>query len=160
MAVWAGDGKASPAGAFVAVQFTNAPAPVELVLTAQAAGAVQEILGHRYDTKEINYWRANGKTVWVLEARGRSNIITAGFVTTEGRIDKAEILIYREMRGEQVKSKAFRNQFNKAGLTGDKRLDRRIDGITGATISVNAIKNMARLALYLEKVSSDNAHVY
>lgn len=157
IAVFAGDGVPSPAESFAAAQFTNAPAPVELVLTAQAARAVQEILGHRYGKKEITYWRAEGKTVWVLDTRGRSNIITAGFVIRDGRLMETEVLIYRERRGEQVKTKAFLDQFINAGLTGDKRLDRRIDGITGATISVNAMKNMARLALYLEKLSSPQA---
>jgi hypothetical protein len=49
-----------------------------------------------------------------------------------------------------VRAERFVRQFKGASLTKDRGLNRRIDGITGATISVNAMKNMARLALYLD----------
>ena len=43
----------------------------------------------------------------------------------------------------------FTDQFNEIGLTGELDLDRGIDGISGATLSVRALKKLARLALYL-----------
>lgn len=142
-------GDTAPEESFVAAQFTNAPAPSTMVITGQVATAIQEILGHPYARKHILYWQAEGKTVWVLETRGRSNMITAGFVVRDGRLEKTEVLVYREHRGGEIKARSFTRQFQGVSLTEDRQLDHRIDGITGATISVNAMKNLARLALYL-----------
>ena len=44
----------------------------------------------------------------------------------------------------------MKDQFKDATLTGDKELDKKIDGISGATLSVNALTKLARLALYLD----------
>lgn len=142
-------GGAGPAESFVAAQFTNAPAPSALVITEQVATAIHEILGHPYARNQVPYWQAEGKTVWVLETRGRSNTITAGFVVRDGRMEKTEVLVYRERRGGEIKARSFTRQFVGVSLLEGRRLDRHIDGITGATISVNAMQNVARVALYL-----------
>jgi hypothetical protein len=143
-------GEATPAESFVARQFTNPPAPATLAVTGQVAIAVEDILGHPYARKEVDYWRAEEKTVWILEALGKTHPITTGFVVRDGRISTCEVLVYRESRGREVRADRFVRQFRGASLTRDRGLDRRIDAITGATISVNAMKNMARLALYLD----------
>jgi hypothetical protein len=139
----------TPAEFFVAAQFTNAPAPSALVITGEVATAIQEIMGHPFARNQVPYWQAEGKTVWVLETRGRSNTITAGFVVRDGRMEKTEVLVYRERRGGEIKARSFTRQFDGVSLAEGRRLDRRIDGITGATISVNAMQNVARVALYL-----------
>jgi Na+-translocating ferredoxin:NAD+ oxidoreductase RnfG subunit len=41
------------------------------------------------------------------------------------------------------------DQFNDVRLDGGDELDRQIDGITGATLSVNAVTRVVRLALFL-----------
>ncbi len=148
---------APPAEAFVAAQFTNPPTPATLALTGQATKAVEDILGQPYTRKGIRYWRAEDKTVWILEARGRTHLITAGFAVQDGSISLCEVLVYRESRGREVRGNRFLRQFQGASLTEDRGLNRRIDGITGATISVNAMKNMARLALYLDALRLENA---
>lgn len=84
-----------------------------------------------------------------LETRGRSNTITAGFVVHAGRLTRTEVLVYRERK---IRLRSFTRQFDGASLTEGRRLDRRIDGITGATISVKAMQNLARVALYLNSV--------
>lgn len=140
-----------PAESFVAAQFTNAPSASLLALTGEVASAIREIMGYPYPHTEISYWEAEGKTVWVLEGRGRSGVITAGFVVRAGRLEKMEVLVYRERRGRQVRSRSFTRQFEGALLTEDRQLDRRIDGITGATISVKAMQNLARAALFLQQ---------
>jgi hypothetical protein len=71
---------------------------------------------------------------------------------TGGREDaRARIGIVSPLRqgyvGRGIGGPEFVRQFKGASLTGDRGLDRRFDAITGATISVNAMKNMARLAL-------------
>jgi Na+-transporting NADH:ubiquinone oxidoreductase subunit NqrC len=40
----------------------------------------------------------------------------------------------------------------------DRQLDRHIDGISGATLSVRAVKKLALLALYLHKQANGGKH--
>jgi hypothetical protein len=61
--------------------------------------------------------------------------------------------VFRESRGWEVKYPFFTDQFARIGLTGEGELDRQIDGITGATLSVQAMKRMARVALRLHDES-------
>jgi hypothetical protein len=145
-------GDLNPSSAFVPAVFATPPGPKTATLAGETARDVAGILGHPYPRPAITYWRAEGKTVWILEARGKSHLITAGFVVAGGKIEKGEVLAYREDRGREVRSRRFLDQFAGAALGGDRKLDRSIDGITGATISVSALKNMARLALYLDSV--------
>ena len=144
-------GATPPAESFVAAQFTNAPVVSTLALTGEVATAVQGIMGYPYPQGEIAYWEAEGRTVWILEGRGRSSMITAGFVVRDGKLEKTEVLVYRESRGKQVRSRSFTRQFEGALLTEDRQLNRRIDSITGATISVKAMQAMARTALFLHQ---------
>lgn len=142
---------------FVAEQFTNVPSASVLALTEPVSSVVQEILGHPYPHDAIAYWQAEGRTVWILEGRSRSREITAGFVVRDGKLEKTQVLSHRESRGRQVRSRSFTRQFEGASLTGDRQLDRRIDAITGATISSTAVQSMARTALFLhQKASSLN----
>jgi hypothetical protein len=59
------------------------------------------------------------------------------------------VLEFRESRGWEVRYPFFTDQFGGIGLRPDLQLDRPIDGISGATLSVRALKKLARLALYL-----------
>jgi Na+-transporting NADH:ubiquinone oxidoreductase subunit NqrC len=45
----------------------------------------------------------------------------------------------------------FTDQFNGLQLDENNRLQRKIDGISGATLSVNALTRLARLALHLHE---------
>ncbi len=144
-------GAATPAESFVAAQFTNSPSASSLALTGEVATAIREIMGYPYPKGEIAYWAADGKTVWILEGRGRSSMIIAGFVVRDGKLEKTDVLVYRESRGKQVRSRSFTRQFEGALLREDRQLDRRIDSITGATISVKAMQSLARTALFLHQ---------
>lgn len=85
----------------------------------------------------------------MLEEIGHTHPITAGFVVEGGRVMIAKVLAYRETRGGEVQRARFLAQFVGRGLDGARALDGPIDGITGATLSVEALSRMARLALYL-----------
>ncbi|NIQ09996.1 MAG: FMN-binding protein, partial [Gammaproteobacteria bacterium] len=65
--------------------------------------------------------------------------------------ETVEIMVYRESRGGEVRHDFFRNQFDGARLTEQYSLDRNIDGISGATLSVNAVTAVTRWALYLHE---------
>lgn len=144
--------------AFITDVFGEAPAPKVLWLTkdlqAQAAG----ILGHPPVQLRQRYWSDARRSVWILEETGKEEVITAGFVVADGRIDRVRVLVYRESRGQEVRHSSFLKQFKDAKLAKDNRLDRNIDGIVGATLSVAAMERMARLALFFDRLIHDNAH--
>ena len=54
-----------------------------------------------------------------------------------------------EIRGDEIRHDFFTQQFKQARLKTDNQLDRTIDGISGATMSVRALTKLARLALFL-----------
>ena len=141
--------------AFVAEVFGTAPAPRVLWLSREMQAGAAAILGHPAANLRQRYWSDGAKSVWILEEVGKEELITAGFVVSQGRIDHARVLAYRESRGQEVRDPSFLKQFAGAGLDKGDHLDRGIDGISGATLSVHAMERMARLALYFDRRSRD-----
>ena len=114
---------------------------------------IVNILGHKYRSLRIRYWKKENRTVWVLEEIGKEKPITTGFVIHNQKIERVRVLIFRESRGWEVRHTFFTEQFDNASLNKDQsmELDRNIDNISGATLSVRAIKKLARLALLLDQ---------
>ena len=139
--------------AFVAEVFGGRPAPKVLWLTPDIEAEAKAILGHAPAQLRQRYWSDARRSVWILEEIGKEEPITAGFVIADGRIEHVRVLVYRESRGGEVREPAFVKQFQGAKLAKADRLDRDIDGIVGATLSVGAMQRMARLALYFDRVS-------
>ncbi len=135
--------------AFVTEAFGTPPPPAFLWLTAPLQAALQPLLGHAYPQARVRYWRAGDTTAWILEEIGKEYPITAGFLVRDGHIVRARLLVYREARGGEIHLPAFLKQFDGARLDGSGGLNKHIDGITGATLSVDAMQRLARTALYL-----------
>ncbi|HVQ61255.1 MAG TPA: FMN-binding protein [Burkholderiales bacterium] len=140
-------------GAFIAEVFGSTPAPRVLWLTKDLQAQAAAILGHPPAQLRQRYWSDGARSVWILEETGKEELITAGFVVAAGRIDHVRVLVYRESRGQEVRQSSFLKQFKEAKLAQDNRLDREIDGIVGATLSVGAMERMARLALLFDRLS-------
>ena len=140
-------------GAFIAEVFGSTPAPKALWLTREIQAQAASILGHPPAQLRQRYWSDSRKSVWILEETGKEELITAGFVVVNGRIDHVRVLVYRESRGQEVRQGSFLKQFKDAKLAQGNRLDRDIDGIVGATLSVGAMERMARLALFFDRIS-------
>ena len=98
----------------------------------------------------MRYWGGDKRTAWVLDEIGKDEPITAGIVVNDGAIEEMRVLAFRESRGWEVRYPFFTRQFHDARL-GGRDLTRTIDGITGATLSVRAMKRMARAALLLHE---------
>ena len=139
--------------AFVAEVFGSRPAPKVLWLTKDIQTQAAAILGHPPAQLRQRYWSDSHRNVWILEEIGKEELITAGFVVVDGRIDHVRVLVYRESRGQEVRTPSFLKQFKEAKLAPGERLDREIDGIAGATLSVAAMERMARLALFFDRIS-------
>ena len=127
-----------------------APAPQTLWIDKALKKDVKKILGHDYGALRVRYWQEGARTVWVLEEIGKYKPITVGVVINDGAIEKLDVLAYRESHGWEVKHDFFTRQFIGARLPKNKKLDRKVDGISGATLSVRALKKLARLALYFD----------
>lgn len=130
----------------------HVPKPAVLWLTRPIQAALSAILGHPPSQLRERYWTDGQKTAWILEEIGKEEPITAGFVIgPDGRIQMSRVLVYRESRGMEVRYPAFLRQFTGIGLAPNHFLDRDIDGISGATLSVQAMQKMARAALYMNR---------
>ncbi len=125
------------------------PKPDVLWLTDELRTPIKAILGHGLPQLRLRYWRQSGRTAWILEEIGKEKPITVGLVVDDGRIERVKVLIFRESRGWEVRFPFFTDQFTGTRLTAERRLDRDIDGISGATLSVRALTKLARLALFL-----------
>ncbi len=138
--------------AFVQQAFQgDVPSATMLWLTEDLQASIGKILGHPYDGLRLRYWRRDGRTVWILEEIGKEKAITTGIIVNQNRIEEVKVLIFRESRGWEVRNAFFTDQFKNAALKADTRLDRHIDGISGATLSVRALTKLARLALFLHQ---------
>ena len=136
--------------AFLRGAFADAlPAPQAIFLSADVRARVEHVLGHRTPLLRIRYWRRASRSVWILDEVGKEQPITTGVQVDAGRISQVRVLKYRESRGAEVQRESFTAQFRDARLNEADMLDRRIDGITGATLSVRALTRQARVALIL-----------
>ncbi len=133
------------------------PPPQALFLAADVRARVERVLGHRTPLLRVRYWRRASRTVWILDEIGKEQPITTGVQIDNGRINQVRVLKYRESRGAEVQRASFTAQFRDARLSDEDMLDRRIDGITGATMSVRALTRQARVALILHASLSPEA---
>ncbi len=139
------------AGAFVEEAFAGKPPePKTLWLDTTMQAEIVKILGHRYPVMRLRYWSEGHRSAWILEEIGKEEPITVGIVVNRQKIELIKVLEFRESRGGEVRHPFFTRQFEGAGLRDDRDLDRSIDGISGATLSVRALTKLSRLALYLD----------
>jgi hypothetical protein len=123
-----------------------------LWVTGDLKQQVRKVLGHDLDRLRVRYWVDGRRTAWILDEIGKEELITVGVLVDAGRIERVNILVYRESRGWEVRFPFFTDQFRGAVVAENgNRLDRRIDGISGATLSVRAVSGLARLALILDR---------
>jgi hypothetical protein len=149
--LWA-SGKYQSQEAFLTEAF-NAKVPRASLIwldgnTHKTAG---EILQHRPQQLRLRYWAKTSRSAWVLNEIGKEQPITVGIIIDNGKITTLKVLRFLEARGDEVRHTFFTKQFRQASLNTDRQLDRPIDGISGATLSVRAVNKLARLALYLDK---------
>lgn len=112
---------------------------------------IEKILQHPFNGLRIRYWQQEQRSGWIFEEVGKELPITAGVVIEDDTIEKLAVLEYRESRGGEVRYPFFTDQFDQASIVSDAvdyRMDKDIDGITGATLSVRALKRVALLALF------------
>lgn len=142
--------KSQNAESFVSEAFSGEKPEIQkLKLDADLKKQIKNILGHRMRGSRLRYWQKADRTVWILEEIGKTKPITAGVVVYAGKIEKLKVLKFRESRGGEIRYPFFTDQFKGVGLDDREDLDKSIDGVSGATLSVRAMKKLARVAIIL-----------
>lgn len=143
---------------FVANTFAGSEPPIKtLWLSGELQQRLHAVFGHPYKSLRLRYWQQETKSAWVLEEIGKELPITLGVVVNGASIEQIRVLTYRESRGGEVRHPFFTEQFEGAQLGADGVLDRHIDGITGATLSVRAVTRVAEAALVLAAAVAGDA---
>jgi hypothetical protein len=124
--------------------------PKTLWLNQALKKRAEAILDHPYQGLRVRYWQSGQRTVWILDEIGKEQPITTGIIIENGKILSVDVLAYRESRGAEVQQLFFTRQFQGLTLMSTDKLSKKIDGITGATLSVWALQKVARLALMFD----------
>lgn len=130
------------------------PEPAVLWLSGERKSTVRQILGHDYAALRLRYWCQGERSAWILDEIGKDLPITVGIIIEKNYIKNLRVLTYRENRGGEVVAASFTDQFNNAAIEETRQLDVNIDGISGATLSVQALTRLATMALFLNTESS------
>jgi hypothetical protein len=112
-------------------------------------------MGSKYKKVLMRYWVGGQRTAWIINRIGKVKPITAGFIIENCKIVSIHVLVYRESHGWEIKYPSFRDQFKGIGMKDDYKLDKDIDGISGATLSVNSMRIMTSLALAMHSLVPD-----
>ncbi|NQU39557.1 MAG: FMN-binding protein [Lentisphaerae bacterium] len=149
------DAAPDPVGDFVKDTFKLPVVAQSMVVTGEVAQVCASVLGRPYPRRSLRYWSDGHQSLWVLSAQGKHGLILSGFVVAKGRIVEGRVLADREQRGRPIREQRYLRQFIGAGLQHEKRLDKTVHAITGATISSTAMERMALLALRLTAMQKD-----
>lgn len=136
--------------AFLHLAFGQAqPEMQTLWVTEDLRNAAETAVGWMPRALRLRYWQSGDSTAWILEDIGKEKPITLGISISGDRLERVDVLAFRESRGWEIRYPFFTGQFQGLTLADDGYLSERVDGITGATLSVRAVDRMTRLALWL-----------
>ena len=137
---------------FINEIFKNDPPKAEVLwLNKDLKKQIEEILDHQYKGLRVRYWAQDKRSVWILDEIGKEKLITTGIVINEAKIELVKVLVFRESRGWEVRHDFFTDQFKQVTLKDNQQLDKTIDNISGATLSVRAVRKLAQIALLLDQ---------
>jgi hypothetical protein len=143
---------------FLKAAFPGAvPVPRTLWITNEIRDPVEALLGHSFGSLRVRYWAGDGKTAWVFDEIGKEKPITIGVTVRDDAIEMVRILEFRETRGWEVRYPFFTDQFVGARFVDGNNIDKRIDSITGATLSVAAVTRVVHVALLLNDMTQSVA---
>lgn len=138
--------------AFLKLFFGNdVPEPVKTWVNDEQRRVATESIGLGRPPIRVRYWMEGSRSAWILKEIGKEKPITIGVGINNGVVETVRVLAFLESRGWEVKYPSFTEQFTGATTDQKHKLDRRVDGITGATLSVNAVQKVVRWALYLDE---------
>ena len=111
---------------------------------------------------ELYYWKISQNDTTIAYAfldnvKGKSMPITFMVILNkEGTIKNTNIIKYREPYGGEVSNNRWLEQFNEKNEKSNYDVGKTIDGITGATISVNSLSKGIKKIVLLYSQVKDN----
>ncbi len=131
---------------------SNVPGISLMPLRGETRKRAEAALGHDYSGMRLRYWNQDGTTAWIIDEKSKDMPMTIGIgVSPEGEVSVLELLVYREPRGGEIHQAAFRDQYLGVNLSAEDALSKDVDGITGATLSVDAMNRVVAMALVLHQ---------
>ncbi len=125
------------------------PSPQRLWVTADLKASLTQVRHQPPNKLSYRYWQKDTTVVWILDEIGKERDITTAIVINNNQIRQVKVLVYRESKGGEVQLPWFTAQFQ--GLHNEDDWANQIDSISGATLSVNALKTQASIALLLNQ---------
>lgn len=132
------------------------PKKKRFILKGDGKIIIKKIMGDKYNKRIFSYWEGEVGKVWILNSIGKYKPITAGFVINNCKIKSSHVIVYREQHGYEIKYPNFLLQLNDAMIDSNIKLNVKVDNISGATLSVNSMKRMAKAALLINKLSNED----
>ena len=154
--MWAESPIKAAAEKFIVTQFSdNVNLSMHtLKLAPELKVLVQNKVKQRFYRDELYYWNISNNDTTIAYALmdnvlGKSMPITfLVILNNEGNILASEVIKYREAYGSEVGNKNWLAQFTHFNDTTDFKVGKDIDGISGATISVNSLsKGIQKMAV-------------
>ena len=111
---------------------------------------------------ELYYWKISQNDTTIAYAfldnvKGKSMPITFMVILNkEGTIKNTNVIKYREPYGGEVGNNRWLEQFNEKNEKSNYNVGKTIDGITGATISVNSLSKGIKKIVLLYSQVKDN----
>jgi len=125
------------------------PSHSYIIINEEIQDNIKKILKDTYHLPIIKYWKAGNKVGFVLEAIGKHEFITTGYIVENNKIIDAKVLVYRENYGYEIEHDYFLDQIRGNSVKKNGKLVKSIANISGATLSVKAMRKLSKLSLYL-----------
>ena len=126
----------------------------KLVIPKNIKNEIQVSVKQKFFRDELHSWNISLNdsicyTALLDNSLGKSMPITFLIILNDlGEIEHSEIIKYREPYGGEITSNSWTNQFVGSTTKSEFKVGRDIDGISGATISVNSVtKGIHKLIL-------------
>lgn len=133
-----------------------------LKLNKQIKSLIQNKTKQAFYRDELYYWKISNNDTIIAHAfldnvKGKSMPITfMVIVNADGSIKNTSIIKYREAYGGEIGNKRWLQQFIGKKYNSKYEIGRDIDGITGATISVNSIsKGIRKISILYDHVKDN-----
>ena len=123
---------------------------------------VQDQTQQAFYKDELYYWKISQNDTTIAYAfldnvKGKSMPITFMVILSkDGSIINANVIKYREPYGGEVGNNRWLEQFNEKNEKSNYDVGKTIDGITGATISVNSLSKGIKKIVLLYNQVKDN----
>ena len=132
-----------------ALGVSELPTHKYLIIKDDIEDGLFNIMKDTYHMPVIKYWKVGTKVAFILEAIGKHEYITTGYLVDNNKITDAKVLVYRENYGYEIKYDYFLNQIKGNTMKTSNKLAKKIANISGATMSVNSMRKLSKLSLFL-----------